>query len=227
MLRPIRKVINPLLRSLFTRPSYLKSSSSQSELKFVFPDTSVQNYQDYDFQDSEDKMKTRKEPLRRQAAIEDMTVHDVKYYINPKHQDILLSDLNETILYERLSIDLDVKYLSSAAEPFKPLITGILYGDYLRPIVNMPCSYKNKYVNIFFIVDTGCPHTFISSSAFKALGVDGNRPSYIEINGLKANVEESHSHFKDCCVVGANFLSKHKLILECNYATDEVIIKPS
>lgn len=211
MLHPIRKVINPLLRSLFTRPSYLKSSSvSQSELKFVFPETSVQNYQDYYFQDSEDEM-----------------IHDVKHYINPKHQDILFSDLNEAILYERLSIDLDVKYLSSTAERFKPLITGILYGDYLRPIVNIPCSYKNKYVNIFFIVDTGCPHTFISSSAFKALGVDGSRPSYIEINGLKANVEESHSHFKDCCVVGANFLSKHKLILECNYATDEVIIKPS
>ena len=91
-------------------------------------------------------------------------------------------------------------------------------------IFTADCSYKGRSINIIFIVNPGSPYIYISASALKALGIKNTKASIIKVNGQETMISKSHSHFEDCCVLGALFF-RNNLILECNYNKLEVKLK--
>lgn len=92
-------------------------------------------------------------------------------FIPPNVYDVMLTDLNHALLMSQVSQDLNIQYLT---EPEKPdeeslvgIVSGILWGPHLRPLINLVMSstiYK-KSVNIIFLVDTGCPYIYICEQA--------------------------------------------------------------
>lgn len=221
MFSPFKRITSSLLRSLSTRLLYFKSSSTQeNKLRVEVPESSTQKNYAYQSHYPNDNVN-----IKKNSPSQDMTIHDAKHFIDPNLQDNFLLDLNETLMYRKVSKEFGIPYLSTATETYKFPIQGRLWGPNKRPIVNIICSYKDRGINIFFIVDTGCPYSYISSNAFKALGAIDDTPSFILINGEESYVLESHSHFADCCVLGADYFSDQKLILECNYASKRVTIK--
>ena len=101
-------------------------------------------------------------------------------YIDSELQYLVLTDISSEVLFGELSSALDVQYLSlSRAADEKPpdpdLVEGLVWGVNSRLMVNLVCSIGgrasqrrtyHKY-NVFFLVDTGSPFTYVSAEAME------------------------------------------------------------
>ena len=74
--------------------------------------------------------------LERQLPIDSM---DSKDFINPSHYDVLLTDVDHTVLVDKVSQELNVNYLTKANDDgISHIFNGILFGTNLRPMINLP-----------------------------------------------------------------------------------------
>ncbi len=149
-------------------------------------------------------------------------------YIDPKHaENTMLLDCHEVDLKNLVSNVLDIPFLSEASElPTWP-IHGILFGEHERPFVNLIVESKKGKVNVFFIVDTGSPHVFISQSTFIALGYSQMAPSQAEliVHGFSHPVFLSVNHFAEVNLIGASFLSKIRGQVQIDYLKRKCLIE--
>lgn len=57
-------------------------------------------------------------------------------------------------------------------------VNGVLYGSFSRFMIPLVCQRAKKsdaqIVNIWFLVDTGSPHTYLSDKSLKAVFGAGN-----------------------------------------------------
>ena len=113
---------------------------------------------------------------------EDLLV-DPPDYIAPDQQDMTLTDITSAILHSNkctVSIGRGNEYLSEAKSfPLEWPATGIVYGLNKRLMVSLPCRRGRpdrgyKVLNIFFLVNTGSPCSYLCLEAMTAL--IGNPP---------------------------------------------------
>ena len=84
----------------------------------------------------------------------------------PDLYDILLPDIDETVLHNEISTALGSAYLSETPHLTSPLATvdGIMFGEYCRvlfPLVVRLFGKSRSYI-IHFLYDSGSPFTFLS-----------------------------------------------------------------
>jgi hypothetical protein len=150
---------------------------------------------------------------------------DALDYIRPDEVDIMLSDVKSEDLKTIIAETLGVVYLSAATDDEKqkwaPLAAkGLIHGGMSRLIINLVIRRQknpNRCVNVFFVVDTGSPYSFVCAEAMeKLVGVEGsNLPNVInaDIGGheLPLHLSMVNSHFHDVNVLGMDALRKLKV----------------
>ena len=154
----------------------------------------------------------------------DDSLHDPPGYIEPSHQDLLLTDITAENLLE-IAKSLDVKYLGAAEFPGQFPATGNLVGGNHRLMINLVCrrrSHKEmSAVNIVFLVDTGSPVSYLSKGAMEAL--TGNcetvpRVLYVLVHNerdvIECHISPTGSHFEDVNVLGMDFVSRCTLMVD-------------
>lgn len=164
---------------------------------------------------------------------DDSLVMDDPNYIQPSQMDILLTDIDSTYLHGDLSDLLQVEYLSAVSEDDEAsLVTqtrldGLILDRNTRFIINVPCRRHSRrndrtsprsalpYRNVFFIVDTGSPHSYLCREAMEKLipAVNGGNPipRIIRIELCCGGIFEFHlsppgSHYADVNILGGSVL---------------------
>lgn len=171
-------------------------------------------------------------------ASQDTVVMDDPNYIPPKDIDILLSDIDSDALHGDLSQLLQEDYLSvlspetEAERASQKTVQGKILERNTRFIINIPCRHKSQrnnptspraalpYRNMFFIVDTGSPHSYLCKEAMEAL-LDSNNgnpvPRSIIVDLITGYTSEFHlspheSHYSDVNIIGGSVLRATKLV---------------
>ena len=99
-------------------------------------------------------------------------------YIAPDQQDLMLTDITSEILHSNkctVSIGRGNEYLSEASPfPLEWPATGVIYGYNQRLMISLPCRRGRpdrgyKVLNVFFLVDTGSPCSYLCQEAMTAL----------------------------------------------------------
>lgn len=171
------------------------------------------------------------------SSAESIVVDDVNY-LAPCKFDVLLTDITAAYLAHDLSSLFEVQYLShlqngeELVRYKKRKVYGSIIGNNKRFLLNLPCrrvSARNDpsspkkpfpFVNIFFLVDTGSPFSFVCTEAMEALcgGNQGNPiPNCVNAELLTGNPLEFHlspndSHFSDINILGGSALSVADLV---------------
>lgn len=162
--------------------------------------------------------------LRNQPVLEGPV--DAPKTISPQKMEIMLQDVTDEELHTSVAEVLGLDYLSAAAppQPTDGMIkyAGVLYGQYCRPIVSMPVQVRSTCLNVFFLVDTGSPFTFLSSKALHALGFTEHVPdrARVTLGGYSkfyVQLSPLEKHFKDINVLGADFLERADAELNVKY----------
>lgn len=144
---------------------------------------------------------------------------DSPTYVAPDEQDLLLTDVTETELCGEVGELLGVRYLSeSPCLVQSDVLKGIVFGQNKRLMINMACKRKScvRWVNIFFLLDTGSPHTYLAPSAIDALsgGTSNNVCKTLNILVqsetvcIECHLSPQDKHFKDVNVLGMEAMSK-------------------
>jgi len=145
-------------------------------------------------------IKERDEVLSR-----DISHNDDPQFIHPQLEDILLTDVDEKIIKTDIASQLDITYLSDYVhnEPSWPC-GGIIFGKNKRLFINLAVRRKenDNYKNVIFLVDTGCPSTFICRHAIESL-IPADSPLPLSFLG----------YIHDINVLGADFMSEAMLVL--------------
>lgn len=124
-------------------------------------------------------------------------------------------------------VDIDVA-------PKLPL-TGVVYGRGLRPFVCAAVGRAESLVrapsrralkNVFFLVDTGSPVTFLSPACLVALGYTDVVPTemLVNISGIPLCAGISRAHFTDVCVLGGDFFLAARAAVTVKYDSKMVVI---
>eukprot|EP00834_Sanchytrium_tribonematis_P006664 NODE_512_length_6656_cov_0.587006.p4 type:complete len:183 gc:universal NODE_512_length_6656_cov_0.587006:6162-5614(-) len=153
-------------------------------------------------------------------------------YIPPSDYNVLLIDVKHNDLVGRIADQLNVKYLDTVHNPvFKPSVSGILFGSNARPMINLVVASKKhkKWVNIIFLVDTGCPNLYVCDLAMKKLGFSDHIPKTFKLlfgdYTLDASMSplyigEVEGHYKEINLIGASFLLKMAATLTIDYKSE-------
>jgi hypothetical protein len=150
-------------------------------------------------------------------------------YIDPQAQDLLLTDIHEGTLRKDVAYELGVEYLSLAtAQPSFP-VRGFMYSDNERLFTNLVVRKGDVAINVFFIIDTASPHTYLCTSAMQALGFKDDVPAstMIQCHGVfvQACLSPPAGRFSDVNVLGANFMRRARARLVADFRSKELIIE--
>jgi hypothetical protein len=166
---------------------------------------------------------------------ESSSLHDARGYIAPNILDIMLLDMNHTILMKEVAEELGVKYLGPAQKVLRFPLNGILFGHNRRVMVNFSCRRKSiakiyPWLNVIFLCDTGSPNSYISAYAMNALlGTDDHIPQLLRVDtaGFSHTFHLSNpgSHFSEVNVLGMDFLCKAGLSIMMDSAGDFVELR--
>jgi len=149
-----------------------------------------------------------------------------KLAIPPNEYDVLVSDIDEAEL-EKLGERKGIKHLSpgsfdSPAFPVKGYIHG-LNNRYMIPLI---CRRSEKpsarIVNVWFLVDTGSPHTFLTEKAVDAIFGPGTTPFRdvdLSIQDENSTIEcyLSHDHFEQVNILGTSAMLLLELSIHVNW----------
>jgi len=146
-----------------------------------------------------------------------------KLAIRPNEYDVLLTDIDEAEL-KKLGKREEIENLSTGtfSSPAFP-VEGVIHGLNMRLMSCLVCQRAEKpnapIVNVWFLVDTGSPHTFLSEKTMESLFGPGNSPPdqvRLAIQDQNSVIEchTSHSHFAEANLLGMNALRKLELTIE-------------
>jgi len=143
---------------------------------------------------------------------------DSPTYVVPDEQDLLLTDVTEAELFGNVGELLGVRYLSETIHLIpSATVKGMVFGQNKRLMVSLLCKRKASanWVNIFFLVDTGSPHTYLAPSAIDKLsGSDNNICKTLnplihsESVCIECHLSPLDKHFTDVNVLGMEAMSK-------------------
>ena len=143
---------------------------------------------------------------------------DSPTYVIPDEQDLLLTDVTDAELFGNVGELLGIQYLSE--EPCLNTdmnLRGIIFGQNKRLMISLLCKRKSSttWANIFFLVDTGSPHTYLAPSAINKLAGAGNNICktlntliHSETVCIECYLSPQDKHFKDVNVLGMEAMSK-------------------
>ncbi|GAX13086.1 hypothetical protein FisN_17Hu013 [Fistulifera solaris] len=174
------------------------------------------------------------------TGIGDSLMVDPPGYIAPDQQDLMLIDITSTILHSKectASIGRGNQYLSRAKSfPLEWPATGVVYGYNKRLMISLPCRRRgpnNKVLNIFFLVDTGSPMSYLCREAMTALIGDPtrnvpaqlfvavqNESFYMPFFMSPLGTKEVPGHFRDANVLGMDFLQRAGLCMTVHTPID-------
>ena len=106
------------------------------------------------------------------------SIVDPPDYIAPDQQDMMLSDITSEILHSHkctVSIGRGNHYLSAATHfPQTWPASGVVYGYNKRLMISLPCRRGRpdrgyRVLNVFFLVDTSSPCSYLCQEAMTAL----------------------------------------------------------
>ena len=142
-------------------------------------------------------------------------------HVSPKEQDLLLSDVREQDLKQSIAHELGIPFMSEASGEALLPIEGILFGHNFRPFVCLHVRRKTVNRNVFFLIDTGSSHTYLSKTTVEALSIKDSIPegfiATIHGENMYVNLSPSSSHYTDINIIGSDFLSRKKIFLEVDY----------
>ena len=143
---------------------------------------------------------------------------DSPIYIIPDKQDLLLTDVTDAELFGNVGELLGVQYLSESPRLIQSdMLKGIIFGQNKRLMISLLCKRKSStnWVNIFFLVDTGSPHTYLAPSAMNRLSGANNNICktlntliHSESVCIECHLSPQDKHFKDVNVLGMEAMSK-------------------
>ena len=142
----------------------------------------------------------------------------------------LLLDLRSKDLHEKVSKQLKIKYLSESPYTELKEVNGITFGPYLRVIISLPVTVKQKTKNVHFILDTGSPKTFVCEEVFESFNIFTSRTGIgtMMINNQPTVVHLSppDSHFTDTNILGMEYLkvSRANLTITLGGDYDDVFL---
>ncbi|KAG7355281.1 hypothetical protein IV203_004637 [Nitzschia inconspicua] len=153
-------------------------------------------------------------------------------YIAPELQDMMLTDITSAKLHDQVAtndIGRGKPYLSPAGDDSKPAwpAYGRIFGINKRLMVNIPCrraKQGSQTLNIYFLVDSGSPCSYLCLEAIKAFidpRLEFNSASFVAtINGTSMNFNlsplgtaERPGKFHDVNVLGMDFLVHYGLTM--------------
>lgn len=142
-------------------------------------------------------------------------VLDVKHYILPDDNDILLNDVTETSM-KSIEDQLDLKNLPTI--PSFP-VYGIIRGPCLRMWIPLVLKKRDITINAIFLYDTGSPYTHLSERTFELLGYKDNIPDDVVVNvhGFNMIVYVSRNHFSYINLLGQDFSMCSRLQINTSF----------
>jgi hypothetical protein len=166
---------------------------------------------------------------------ESSSVNDAREYIAPNIYDVMLMDVNHTILVKQVAEILEVKYLGPAQNVLRFPLHGILFGNNRRVMVNFSCRRCSlgkiyPWLNIIFLCDTGAPNSYLSEHAMSALiGSADNIPEVLRVDTGTLlhpfHLSIPGSHFSEVNVLGMDFMCKASLSIMMDAAADFVELR--
>jgi len=139
-------------------------------------------------------------------------------FIPHASQDMHLTDISTANLRTALALYLGVLYLGENRDPPIFPVSGKLWGMVnARPFVNLVVQTgESTPVNVFFLVNTASPYTYISEAALAKIAPGKTIESFSGlIHGHKCDIHPSPpaSHFAETNVLGANCMSAWTLTI--------------
>lgn len=146
-------------------------------------------------------------------------------------QDNLLSDINEQLLFTKVSDLLEVKYLSNALDNWnwEGHAKGIVFEEFSRPIMSFPAHVEHKSsIMVHFLIDTGASNSEIPTNVYKAL--IGSTPEHIPsafygyVGGVRLELgicSEAGNHV-NIPLLGQDFFKEARVEIKVNYATKTI-----
>ena len=164
-------------------------------------------------------------------------------FIPPSAYDVLLSDVNHSLLMGSIASLLEVQYLRTVSndellyDQSQTSFHGKLYGANYRCMIRLIVASKHykKFVEIIFLVDTGSPHLYLCDIALQAMGFQENIPADFDIlfRGMtfpasispKTLPDGRPGNYHDINLIGSNFLKVAGGELSVNYPSGDVQIQ--
>ena len=159
-------------------------------------------------------------------------------YIAPDQEDMMLTDITSAILHSNkctVSIGRGNEYLSEAKSfPLEWPATGVVYGTNKRLMVSLACRRGRpdrgyKALNIFFLVNTGSPCSYLCLEAMTALignptcAVPEQLSVVVQDESFRmpfhmspVGTKEAPGKFRDVNVLGMDFLQLAGLCMTVN-----------
>jgi hypothetical protein len=141
--------------------------------------------------------------------------------------DVLISDIDSSDLHERVSQQLNKKYLSDTTQELDD-VEGMLFGDFYRLVGTMTLNIKGKIKNVHFLVDTGSPRTYICNEVLKSYNLflgNPNDPFMVRLNKRRIAVKVSSDRFEDLNLLGTDFLYTNNARLFVDFEEKRFTIK--
>jgi hypothetical protein len=164
-------------------------------------------------------------------ASDNTLILDDPHYIPPNQHDIFLRDIDSPLLHGALSTRLGARYLSEVtpAEQQERFEKKRIYGKLVNPnhrfVINLPCRRESRrdrtaspraalaFCNVFFVVDTASPQSYLCAEAMEALVRRNGSPipSCMDVELMTGNTMEFHlspanSHFSGVNIIGGSIL---------------------
>jgi hypothetical protein len=89
-------------------------------------------------------------------------------------------------------------------------------------VLNAPVQFRDKQVNVVFVLNTGSPYTYLSQEALTALGLKENFYELeVKINGVPHYIKAvpSDAQFEGVSLLGADFLEDIDSTIKSDRAT--------
>ena len=144
----------------------------------------------------------------------------------PENYEVLITDIQDNDL-KSIGDRLGVHRLEETEKSHATLpVQGIMRGISVRMFVPLVIGYKDVYINVIFLSDTGSPNTYLRIDTFEKLGFKDHIPSDVnmEIQGTTLTVYPSHSHFTNVDLLGQDFMTQMNIRMVADYKRKTILL---
>ena len=149
--------------------------------------------------------------------------------------DLLITDVTEKLLYEKIAQKLGVVYLADTKNLYSEEVSGILFGRNERLMISLILDIKQKRKDVIFLLDTASPFTYISRNVLDRMGYEAHGQNIVgKINGREHTLQISPklqnntgSNLHDLNILGMAFLRQceAKITVDCGLGVFKLIFK--
>ncbi|CAB4377841.1 unnamed protein product [Rhizophagus irregularis] len=147
-------------------------------------------------------------------------------YVDP--EDVLITDVTRDDLFGKISDLGGVMYLSDAKKELDK-VDGFMVEPYSRCFGLMTVKLNEKIKNVYFLIDTGSPQTFICPDLLNEFKISTPNSGYLDILVVKrkitASISPSPSAYSYLNLLGTDFMSKYKAKLYADFAKNKFNLK--